>query len=97
MVLPSSRYFGTGVAVLVTPEGKEMNYLRRRFLPQPSAGTGLAVHTVAEGDRLDILAARYFGDPELFWKICDANTAMRPEDLTATTGKYLLIPLVTGG
>ena len=34
-------------------------------------------------DRLDVMAAQYLGDPELFWRICDANGAMRPEEFTA--------------
>ena len=35
-----------------------------------------------QGDRLDNIAARYLGDPEQFWRICDANGAMRPDELT---------------
>jgi hypothetical protein len=37
---------------------------------------------VVQGDRLDNLAARYFGDAELYWRLCDANGAVRP------TGAY---------
>ena len=49
----------------------------------------LVEHTVTGGDRLDNLAAHYFGDPELFWRICDANRALRPDDLTETAGRRL--------
>jgi len=48
------------------------------------------------GERLDHIAAHYFGDPELFWRICDANRAMRPEELTETEGRRLLITLPEG-
>ena len=37
--------------------------------------------------------AQYLGDPEQFWRICDANDAMRPDDLTAEVGRRLLIPV----
>ena len=57
----------------------------------PSCGAGrclrperfvtLRLHTVAEGDRLDNLAAAYLGDPQQYWRLCDANGAMRPDEL----------------
>jgi hypothetical protein len=96
MISQTSRYAKTGVSVLVTPEGNECNYLQRRFLPDPAQGTILTVHSVSSGERLDIITARYLGDPEQFWRICDANTAVRPDGLTKTVGKTLKIPLITG-
>ncbi|MER5473786.1 tail protein X [Streptomyces sp. NPDC002935] len=30
-------------------------------------------HTLAEGERLDHLAYTYYGDPQAYWRICDAN------------------------
>ena len=53
-------------------------------------------HVVTQGERLDHIAARYFGDPELFWRLCDANRAMRPEELTETIGRRLGITLPEG-
>ena len=53
----------------------------------------MQTHLVADGDRLDLLAHRYLGDPELFWRICDANRALRPEELTREAGRVLGIPL----
>ena len=41
-------------------------------------------------------AAQTIGDPELFWRICDANRAMRPEDLTDVPGRRLVITLPEG-
>ncbi len=46
-----------------------------------------------DGDRLDLIAHRYLGDPELYWRICDANRALRPEELTAEPGRRLVIPI----
>jgi len=36
------------------------------------------------------------GDPELFWRVCDANRAMRPDELTETIGRRLRITLPEG-
>jgi nucleoid-associated protein YgaU len=46
-----------------------------------------------QGDRLDNLAARYLGDPEQFWKICDANNVLRPDELTEEIGRVVRIAL----
>ena len=65
-------------------------------MPPPERFSLLVEHTVTGGDRLDNLAAHYFGDPELFWRICDANRALRPDDLTETAGRRLRITLPEG-
>jgi nucleoid-associated protein YgaU len=49
--------------------------------------------TVNQGDRLDLIAARALGDPELFWRICDANNAMDPLELTAEPGRRLRVAI----
>jgi nucleoid-associated protein YgaU len=70
--------------------------VQRRFVPQPEQLAQLQQHTVVQGDRLDVIAAQYLGDPELFWRIADANRAMRAEDLTAVIGRVLRICLPQG-
>jgi hypothetical protein len=67
-------------------------YLQRRFLPQPGQLILVEEHAVKPGERLDLIAAKHFGDPELFWRICDANRAMDPS-LLATPGRRLRITL----
>jgi hypothetical protein len=49
-----------------------------------------------QGDRLDNLAARYLGDPEQFWRLCDANGAMRPDELVEVIGAVIKITLPQG-
>ncbi len=49
------------------------------------------VHTVRAAERLDQLADRYLGDPHLFWRVADANTADAPDDLL-DPGRVLDIP-----
>jgi len=44
-----------------------------------------------EKDRLDNIAAHYLGDPEQFWRLADANNAMRPEELTEEVGRRLRV------
>jgi len=94
-VPPTSRYYLIGTNTLELPGGKSIVYLRRRFLPQPERFVPLFRHTVTGGERLDIIAAQYLGDPEQFWRLCDANRCMRPEDLEVV-GTQLLITLPGG-
>jgi len=53
----------------------------------------LAEVTVSQGDRLDLITARTLGDPEQYWRICDANEAMNPPDLTDEPGEVLRVPV----
>ncbi len=93
----TSRYHGIEIAKWTTADGREVVYLRRRFLPDATHVVVLAEHMVTEGDRLDNITARYLGDPEQFWRLCDANNAMHPKELTAEIGRRLRIPLIQGG
>lgn len=77
----NSRYFNVDTAVLTTPGGTEIAYLKRRFLPQSSSLAVIGTHTVTEGERLDHIAASALGDPEVYWRLCDANDAMNPSEL----------------
>lgn len=88
---PASRYHGIDLATLEAADGKSIIYLRRRFVPQPERFELIQEHAVTEGDRLDNIAARYLGDPQQFWRIADANRAMRPDALTEEIGRRLRI------
>ena len=92
----TSRYYGIAMTEVVLPNGKTVVYLRRRFVPSPDRFQLLQLHTVTQGERLDNITARYLGDPEQFWRVCDANNAMRPEELTETVGRRLRITLPQG-
>ena len=93
---PTSRYHGIGTATLQTADGKTTIYLRRRFVPHPERFSLLQEHNVVEGDRLDNLATQFRGDPEQFWRIADANVAIRPEELTERVGGTIAITLPEG-
>jgi hypothetical protein len=92
---PSSRYYGIGTATLETQEGKQIIYIKRRFVPPPERFALLQEHVVTQGERLDTITASYLGDPEAYWRICDANRAMRPEELEEI-GRRLRITLPEG-
>ena len=94
--LATSRYFSTETAVLDDENGQSVRYLRRRFVPPTERFVTVGVHVVTEGDRLDNVTARYLGDPEQFWRLCDANGALRPEELTESVGLRLRITLPEG-
>lgn len=93
---PNSRYAGVDTGTLTTVDGKTLVFLRRRFVPPPEHFALLQEYHVVEGDRLDNLAAKFVGDPERFWQICDANAAIRPEELTEIVGRILRITLPEG-
>jgi len=93
---PSSRYHGLPTATLATPHGRTAIYLTRRFVPPPERFVTVQEHSVVQGDRVDNLAAQYLGDPEQFWRLCDANAALRPEELTETIGRRIRITLSEG-
>jgi len=91
-----SRYFGIDTLNYVTPQGTTIVYIQRRFLPPAESFQLIQQHTVMQGERLDNIAAQYLGDPTLFWRLCDANNAMRPDELTETIGRKLDITLPDG-
>jgi nucleoid-associated protein YgaU len=93
-----SRYHGSATLTYTTPDRRSISYLARRFVPAPGAPNfaTVATHTVKQGDRLDLIAAKYLGDPLLFWLLCDANGAIRPDALVETPGETLSITMPQG-
>lgn len=88
---PTSRYATVGSAIYSDAQGQYISYLRRRFLPQGATLPLLMEVVVQDRDRLDLIAARTLGVPEQFWRICDANNAMNPFDLTDEAGRILRV------
>ncbi len=96
MLAQTSRYFSVGTETIVTPSGDTIVYFLRRFVPPPERFVPLQVYTVKQADRLDNITAQFLNDSEQYWRVCDANRAMRPEDLTAVLGRKLRITLPEG-
>lgn len=95
MFPPTSRYYLTATTVFEPDDGRHIVYLRRRFVPAPERFATLFEHTVTQGERLDNIAAQYLGDPEQFWRVCDSNGALRPEELLET-GRRIRLTLPEG-
>ena len=91
----TSRYHGIEIATMTRADGTTVAYLRRRFIPPPGRFELLEEHVVVTGDRIDNLAARYLGDPEQWWRLCDANGVMRPDELEEV-GRRVRITLPEG-
>ena len=92
----TSRYYRTETVTLATDSGETVVYLRRRFVPQSGRFTLLHEHIVGQGERIDNIANKYLGDPQQFWRICDANGVLHPDELTNTPGNCVKITLTEG-
>jgi hypothetical protein len=94
---PNSRYYRVPLGRYTRAPGDPgVPYLLRRFIPQrrdiPLAGE----HLVQSGERPDLLAAQALGDPELYWRVADANAVTDPFELTDDAGRRIVIPLPPG-
>ena len=88
----NSRYAASSIRIHTDSGGKVISYRSWRMLPP---GRSLPAHLLVRttsNDRPDLIATRAMGDPMLFWRICDANDAMHPLDLTARIGRAVRIP-----
>ena len=93
MFEPTSRYCALATGTHTLPDGRTVAYKRRRLLPRGRDLPLLVEVPVTEGDRLDLITARTLGDPEQFWRVCDANDALNPPDLLAELGRVLRVPV----
>lgn len=91
----TSRYYSLPVNTYIDAQGNAISYVSRRFLPPATSFALLQTYTVVQGNRIDNLATQFLGDPEQFWKLCDANDGMNPDDLVQV-GETLRITLPLG-
>lgn len=89
MFFKGSRYANVDEDILDLGDNRVIRYKKIRYIPDAEPRLG---HRVAQWERLDHIAQRYFRNPERFWRICDANRAMVPDDLVAEPGKKIVIP-----
>lgn len=96
MFEPTSRYSSIDVAKMSVTDAdgtpREIRYLRRRFTPSMEGMTTLVEHSFTQGERLDNITARYLGDPTQFWRLCDANNVLCPDELEEV-GRVIKIAL----
>jgi hypothetical protein len=84
-----SRYAGVGTGVVAGEDGRLRRYKKTRFIRQPRPGR---LHPVSQQDRLDLIAHAHLHDAERFWRVCDLNFALWPDDLLAVPGRTIAIP-----
>jgi hypothetical protein len=92
----NSRYHNLPTATLTVLQWDgtltEVRYVQRRFIPSTDGETLIQEHTFTQGERLDNITARYLDDPTLFWRICDTNLVLMPEELEQV-GRVIKITL----
>ncbi len=89
MFFKGSRYEKVKEAQLTNTNGRVIKYKRIRFIQETPA---IQRHTVVRGERLDLITHQHYKDPLLFWRICDTNKAMLPDELVIEVGRRILIP-----
>lgn len=89
----TSRYRGLPVRTHRRPDGTEDRFVGRRIIPARERFRALDRYRTDGRERIDSIAASAFGEPLLYWRICDANGDAEPADATQPTGRLLLIPL----
>ena len=88
MFFKGSRYEKIDTNKITDSSGQVFVYKKIRLIPST---VGVIGYTVKEGERLDQIANNTFRDSQRFWRICDANLAMWPDDLLLV-GLTLEIP-----
>jgi nucleoid-associated protein YgaU len=89
MIFKGSRYQNTDKYQVTDASGRIVSALKIRLVPVTPAGY---FHTVTADERLDLIAYKFYRNPEKWWLIADANTAMDPEDLLEPGGQLLIPP-----
>jgi hypothetical protein len=78
MFFKGSRYEEVPTQTMTDASGRVIRYKQTRFIPETPALVG---HRVTSDERLDHIAWQHYRDAERFWRICDANLALWPDDL----------------
>lgn len=93
----NSRYYSIETVKMTVTDSsgqpRVIAFKRRRFIASSAGTVTLVEHAVTRGDRLDLITARYLGDPTQFWRVCDANDVLRPDELTREVGIRIRIAL----
>ncbi|MEM7155278.1 MAG: hypothetical protein AAF799_20690 [Myxococcota bacterium] len=90
----SSAYANAKTHVYVTPDGRRIEYVQPRVLPQPDSVPlqGFTRVQDSTAQRLDLVSFQTLGNALLAWRVADANGAMDPFDLVTRVGRTLRVP-----
>jgi hypothetical protein len=88
-----SRYAGIETVQTSLPDGRVVTAVRRRVLPHAATMDELVRVVVEQADvgRVDLLATRTLGDSEQYWRLCDANDVVHPDELTEELGRTVRV------
>ena len=89
MFFKGSRYGNVPEHEIIDTNGRRIRYKKVRYI---GPARPLRGHIISEGELLYHVAYTYYRDPERFWRVCDANIAMWPDDLAAQVGLKINIP-----
>lgn len=92
-VAPNSRYYAVALRSRTLADGTVVSFAGRRIIPATERYRPLDRHRCIGTDRIDGVAAAFFGDPEQYWRICDANCDADPATACEPLGRLLVIPL----
>ena len=95
----AGRYQASTQLTYTSPDGVTVTYLAPRILPSGSSVAGPAQATVSAGEvgRLDLVAYRTLGAAPQAWQLADANDAMDPFTLVASSGQTIALPGTVAG
>ncbi|OPY51012.1 MAG: hypothetical protein A4E49_02512 [Methanosaeta sp. PtaU1.Bin112] len=88
MFLDSSRYRDVRKTQAATKDGRVVNVVTLRRLPQAESEPAV----VRGGDRLDVMAESLYDDGSRFWRIADANSELQANDLVKVAGRVIEVP-----
>jgi hypothetical protein len=87
----NSRYASVGITRATGKDGQTHAYFLRRFVPAPERFATLRQYRLTAEERPDQISARALGDPEMWWRLADANGAVSPSDLRGPVGRLLRV------
>ena len=90
---PNSRYRNVPLRTTTDPDGTEHAFVGRRIIPAMDRYAVLDRVRTDKNSRIDNLSAAVYGDPEQYWRICDANGEAEPATATSPEGRLIVIPL----
>jgi len=84
-----SRYSKLTPLTVPGPNGTPVQIVPIRFI---AAANPVIARRIRQGDRPDLLAYEFYKEPQLFWRIADANEVMRPSEMVSNLGGLIGIP-----
>lgn len=92
-----SRYADLEQRTYEAEDGREINYVSRRIVPDARRDHTRGEVVVQPEERLDHASENAFGAPKQYWRLCDANRVMNPRTVDEDDARSLVIPIPTEG